>query len=278
MTNRILYSLCLIAALAADAQQPVPSALHYDTVSIHEAKRDTNGSITMSGGFGDRHVATVNLVNWSLNNIVSFAFGSAFYQVEGVPPALDGRFYVLRAQSGDETNALLKPLTDAQAEAAQQRMLQQVLVERFHLQYHSVNREMPSFLLVAGKHLKLHPSAVKPLLPGDRRTQDFTDPTQPSYGESCEGRGCTLTAHGQSMQWLAQMLDIQLGGPVTDRTGLPELYDFTLKWGSFSGDAGDDEFPALEIAVADQLGLRLEHGKSSQRILVIDHLEAPTPN
>jgi uncharacterized protein (TIGR03435 family) len=251
--------LCFLAALAASAQQPAPSALHYDTVSIHEATRDAGGSITMSGGFGDLHIATVNLVNWRLHDIVSFAFGSAFYQVEGVPPALDGRFYVLRAQSGDETNALLKPLNDAQAEAAQQRMLQEVLVQRFHLRYHAVNRDLPSFLLVAGKHLKLHPSAVKPLVPGDGRTRDSTDSTQPSYAENCEGRGCTLTAHGQSMQWLAEMLDNQLGGLVSDHTSLPGLYDFTLQWTSRSSETDDDEFPPVEAALADRLVLKIEH-------------------
>jgi uncharacterized protein (TIGR03435 family) len=278
ITLRFLHALCLISAVAASAQQPSPPALHYDTVSIREAKRDANGSITMSGGFGDPHIATINLVNWSLQNIISYAFGSAYYQVEGIPVSLQDRFYVLRAQSGDETNAVLKPMADAQAKAAQHRMLQQVIVERFHLQYHTVDRDMPSFALVAGKHLRLHLSTAKPVVPNDGRIQDPSDPTQPTASERCERRGCSLTARGQSIHWLTDVLEAQLRGPIIDRTGITGLYDFTLSWGSFSDDTDDDEFPLLETAVSDQLGLRIERSKSSQHILIIDHLDAPTPN
>jgi uncharacterized protein (TIGR03435 family) len=93
-----------------------------------------------------------------------------------------------------------------------------------------------------------------------------------------------------------------------DRTGLKGRYDFTLKWtlemasepifgshepkeGVGSGARGgstagmppvpvssDLSGPSIFTAVQQQLGLKLKPERGPVKILVIDHIEQPTPN
>jgi uncharacterized protein (TIGR03435 family) len=70
--------------------------------------------------------------------------------------------------------------------------------------------------------------------------------------------------------------------PIADRTKLPGLWDFSLQWWtptmSSSGIPSDDSYPQPEEAFAHQLGLKLERGRAAMQILMIDHIEPPTPN
>jgi uncharacterized protein (TIGR03435 family) len=69
---------------------------------------------------------------------------------------------------------------------------------------------------------------------------------------------------------------------VVDKTGLDGKYDLTLRYyGTRERDRRDDENnppPPLDIAIQDQLGLKLEAAKGSVRTLVVDHIERPTEN
>jgi uncharacterized protein (TIGR03435 family) len=80
--------------------------------------------------------------------------------------------------------------------------------------------------------------------------------------------------------------------PVVDRTGLKEHYDFRLRW-----TPDDSQFaqfrsagvqqrktskpsnqPALNDAMQQQIGLRIEPVKTMDDVIVIDHVEQPSPN
>jgi uncharacterized protein (TIGR03435 family) len=65
-----------------------------------------------------------------------------------------------------------------------------------------------------------------------------------------------------------------LGFPVVDKTGLSGIYSFSL---SFS-IREDDGLPPIMSAVEQQLGLKLESTKALVDILVVAHIERPTPN
>jgi len=69
---------------------------------------------------------------------------------------------------------------------------------------------------------------------------------------------------------------------VVDRTGLTGHYDFELRWtsdgpaaSSPSATAGN---PSLFTAVEEQLGLKLESTTGPVDVVVIDHVERPTPD
>ena len=67
--------------------------------------------------------------------------------------------------------------------------------------------------------------------------------------------------------------------PIIDQTSLTGSYDFTLKW-TFDDTAPHDTDapPSLFTAIKEQLGLKLEAVKGPADVLVIDHVEQPSPN
>jgi uncharacterized protein (TIGR03435 family) len=82
--------------------------------------------------------------------------------------------------------------------------------------------------------------------------------------------------------------------PVVDQTGLTDRYDFHLKWtpddsqfaqwrssnGPFQAPVGDnpDAPPSLWTAMQEQLGLKMESGQAMDDVIVIDHVDHPSPN
>jgi uncharacterized protein (TIGR03435 family) len=82
---------------------------------------------------------------------------------------------------------------------------------------------------------------------------------------------------------LASALSQQgLGRVVLDNTGLTDRYDFKLTWASESVAADtnspDTSGPSIFTAVSEQLGLSLVPQKGSVPVLVIEHIEEPSPN
>jgi len=63
--------------------------------------------------------------------------------------------------------------------------------------------------------------------------------------------------------------------PIVDRTGLDGIYQFNLE---FNQPAYPSDRPELGVALQQQLGLKLERRKETMDVLVIDHLEKPSPN
>jgi uncharacterized protein (TIGR03435 family) len=80
-------------------------------------------------------------------------------------------------------------------------------------------------------------------------------------------------ANGISMVGVVSTLAGQLGGPVTDSTGLHGVYDFILSWMVDSSAATDPTGQTLVEAVQEQLGLKLERKKGSIAVFVVDHVE-----
>jgi uncharacterized protein (TIGR03435 family) len=79
--------------------------------------------------------------------------------------------------------------------------------------------------------------------------------------------------------------------PVVDNTGLSGRWDFTLKWTpdetQFTGmgmkvppPAADEANapPPLFTAIQEQLGLKLEAQKVDAPVMLVDHVEHPSPN
>lgn len=207
--------------------------------------------------------------------MIGLAFGVDTKHVEGVPESLQSSYYVVHARADDQTRRIMNSMTESQLNAARRSMLQAVLADRFHLHFHLISRNAPAYILVAGKHPRLTPTTT----PEQDRTPDF-EPTLPTLGVTCDAHRCALAARGQSMSWLAEMMQAQLNGPVVDRTNISGLYDFTLKWsGQLDSVAEiDDESQPLTGALSRQLGLRVEKGNSPQMFLIVDHIEPPTPN
>jgi bla regulator protein blaR1 len=105
----------------------------------------------------------------------------------------------------------------------------------------------------------------------------------------------TLRARGIPLEALTRMMSNWLDDHrlVRDETGLTGRFDVDLKWTpdrqpllplDVPPEVGravaaiDPNGPSLFTAVQEQLGLKLESRKEQNDVIVIDHVEKPTPD
>jgi uncharacterized protein (TIGR03435 family) len=140
-----------------------------------------------------------------------------------------------------------------------------MLAERFGLVVHRETREQVVYMLTIAKG----GSKLKENSTADRH-------------ETTRGRGRN-EGHAATITMLTGLLSSAPGRPVVDKTGLASNYDRLLEWSPDVGIADPDTAPAgsgptIFTALQEQLGLRLESGKAPIEMLVVDHLDRPSPN
>ena len=122
------------------------------------------------------------------------------------------------------------------------------------------------------------------------QTLTLADRTLWQPGETCSqdartvsGTTTTFTLPGSTMAALAKRLAPSAGGPVIDHTGLTGTYAVTLRFRrpdrrqtTLTVEPSLDDAPALEAALREQLGLKLEPHEGTTEIVVIDRIERPT--
>jgi uncharacterized protein (TIGR03435 family) len=157
-------------------------------------------------------------------------------------------------------------------------MLCTMLAERCKLVLHRTPVEAPAYALVTGKH-------------GAKLTQTKPDATLPETGMKLPsggmmqgyGMGDLQKANTFSSATMADLaaffslsIGLSTGRPVVDRTGLTGKFDFALPKRD-NGDSTDEPDPT-ELWDLEALGLKLEPMKVLSEVLVIDHIEKPSPN
>jgi uncharacterized protein (TIGR03435 family) len=153
-------------------------------------------------------------------------------------------------------------------------MMRKLLADRFKLQFHHDERELPAYLLTAGKNgAKLTPTEQKGQLPNFHY-----EPTE---------AGVTLFAANATMTDFSGYLQlVVLDRPVVNRTGIAGRFDFQCTFtpddSQFNGHsplpAGTSSAPGLYEALQQQLGLRLSAERTSIDVIAIDHIEPPSEN
>lgn len=171
-------------------------------------------------------------------------------------------------------------------------MLRHLLVDRFKMQSHTEKRLVDTFdLVIARRDGRLGPQIQRSTNVCDEWNatvaQEGRELPQPELVRiPCGWRDGIVkgvrqvTSGGLSMFALVTMLRGVVGTTVTDRTGLTGNFDMELSW------AADDTLsvdspqtaPTLRNALEDQLGFRLHPAKELAEVLVITHIERPTPN
>lgn len=145
-------------------------------------------------------------------------------------------------------------------------MLQNLLVERFRLKFHSEASETSGLALTVAKGgPKLKPSE------SEETVAAFAGPNGERLARPVPGQPVSLTVRKFSLAALTNVLTLLGSGPVQDKTGLGGTYDFTLSWDENAG-------PALSTALREQLGLSLESTKVPVSTFVVDSAEQPTAN
>ncbi|HEX3942199.1 MAG TPA: TIGR03435 family protein [Acidobacteriaceae bacterium] len=185
----------------------------------------------------------------SLVGLLDKAFGVTDKQIAGMPNWAASTRYDVEAKPPGEG-----PFNEAQLQQA----LQQLLIDRFHLAVHYETREVRGYALTLTK--------AKPNL-------------QPGAGGyiRIEGDSDGLSATNTTMQALCSTLQMMVGFPVEDRTGMKGSFGLTLKFAQ-EGDV-NSSLPSIYTAVQEQLKMKLVSAKLPLRMLVVDHVDqAPTPN
>jgi|SRR5579871_3437448 len=151
------------------------------------------------------------------------------------------------------------------------QMLQELLIDRFHLKVHTETRNGPVYLLVkSGGAIRLTP------------THTPSQKASPTAGFGSIGNaGDAWVMYNTTMQQLANFVgDFYLHKPVLDETGLSGSYDF--KWNMLLGNA---EEPDPLFGSKDELmqfiqvmGLKLKSSMGPVETIVIDHAEHPSEN
>jgi len=180
-------------------------------------------------------------------------------------------------------------------------MVQSLLEDRFKLVVHRETRQLPIYTLVVSKSGKTGPQLTAHSDDAKCTDPAAGPPPPPNPGEAmpsfCGGffmssRGGDLRESGNriTMDVLAQFLGQSVDRTVVDRTGLSGVFDFTLEFapdlgpGSQPGAAASAPSsdtsapPSIFTAIQEQLGLKLESQKGPVDVLVIDHVEEPSPN
>ena len=276
--------------------------------------------VMMRGGPGSPDPGQITYSNVTVKNLLMNAYGVKGFQISG-PGWLDSERYDIVAK-------LPRGATKAEFMA----MLQNLLAERFKLTLHRERKDLPMYALVVGKNGPKLKESVEEPAPKEGDAPKGGGPADgpvvmgkmamgkdgfPVLPPGSGGRGSTaimlmngsarMTASGQSMAGLAEMLSNQLDLPAVDMTGLTGKYDFTLYFapegglalkagmlapppsGPPPGEGGPgmptasapdgQSNPSLFAALQEQLGLRLEQRKGPVDLLVIDHLKkAPVEN
>jgi uncharacterized protein (TIGR03435 family) len=159
-------------------------------------------------------------------------------------------------------------------------MLRSLLKDRFNLKFHQESRALPVYALVIAK--------------GGSKMKQSTSDNPMANGLRLMGAG-HLESKGVAIEFLAQLLSRQLGRTILEETGLTGKYDYTLEWLPDAaspmagvGEGGQQENrnvpppnssgSSLFTALQEQLGLRLESKKGPVSVIVIDHIEEPSPN
>jgi uncharacterized protein (TIGR03435 family) len=215
--------------------------------------------LTMQGG-------TLVVKNLTLGFLMSFAYDLPARQIAGKPGWMDT----------DKWDIEAKPDTPGTPSPSQMKVIvQKLLAERFGLQFHEEKRKLAAYVLIVSKD-------------GPKMTKTADASLSPNFLLYPSG---VLIARSATMADFAQSLQNHiLGQPLVDKTGLEGRWDFTMKWTPDETQFADAPVPVphpaddanapppLFSAIQEQLGLKLEASKADAPVLVIDHVDHPSPN
>jgi uncharacterized protein (TIGR03435 family) len=234
----------LVCLLHAQEAQPPSPTFEVASIKPNTSGDSRSGTRSLPGG-------RVAITNLRLRDVIRTAYGSDDIDVIGGPAWIDAdRWDILAAAP------------PGNPDAPWDRMLKSLLVERFRLQAHLERREQPIYDLVFAR--------------GDKRPGPDLHETSchdvECHRMSVNGSGIkigTMTGSGRTIAELGVSLSRYAERRVFDQTGLEGRYDFRIQW---------SEDVSIFTALQEQLGLKLEPTKAVADVVVIDHVERPTPD
>lgn len=295
----LLASSLGTSGLAARQEGKEPSTPVFEVVSVRHNTSGDNMSFPSRWTPGRYSASNVRL---------DFLILDAF----GIPSQLAHQFVVgglrpdvscLRNCSSREE--ILGARFDVQAtfpedvpQSLQRSMLRAFLIERFTLKARLEMRDVPSHALTVAREGQLGPQLRRT----DKDCGEWARARREAVAgvlvpEPADAQGRPLCSVGQMSRLAERIMVIRYAGdfsvlvnairqaselPLVDRTGLAGRFEFdlTIEWPGMRKLSPDMvvKAPTLDVAVREQLGLRLERTTSPQQVLLIDSVEMPAPN
>jgi len=276
-----------VAGFPLLSQVVQPTKPSFEAASIKPSKPGTRAYVS---SIGDRFVAT----GYTLRMLLIRAYADRPVlknQIIGGPSWIDTDVFDIEPKGDGH------PIPPREM----QLRLQALLEDRFQLQLHPENREMPVFSLViskSGQKVKRSTDQTPPdprantSEPALRRNDPNYVPDLPrgQFGMRNTPSGMVLTGTAIPISTFANLLQAQVDRPVLDKSGLTGLFDLRLKFtpsplstnegvtGQNAASSIEPIGPSLFSALENQLGLRLESAKGSIEVFVIDRVQKPSQN
>jgi uncharacterized protein (TIGR03435 family) len=299
MTLKRLSTIAVCAVLPvlpfamafARAQAP-PEKPKFEVASVRQNTND-DGKVMFGVQPGGRFT-TINAPLWDL---IRQAYAVQRTQLVGAPDWTETARYdiVAKAEGGE-----IGPTLPGMPPGPLHFMLQDLLEDRFKLRAHHETREMPIYALTLarsdgklGAGLRTSTVDCAAMRGRGRGGRVGPPPGPPPPGErpQCGMRIAPnqVVAGGMPLAQLTQMLSQFTQRIVIDRTGLEGNFDIDLTFTPERMPQGapppgappltiDPNGPSLFTALQEQLGLKLESERAPVEVLVIDHVERPTPD
>jgi len=246
--------------------QTDPKALTFEVASI---KPNTTDAVGVGGvGWGANDIRGRNL---SPASLLRMAFGAQADQIINTPAwASSERF---------DITAKVAPGVVFNAMTMFQPLMRRLLEDRFQLKLHHETRELNVYRLV-----RIRPDRLGPKLAAAPANSCSAADQKETAAQIASGRGCSagpvpagIRVQGMPLTTLTSLIAPSLERVVIDETGLTGNWDLDLTFVNQVQDANGDG-PSLFTALEEQLGLKLESGRAPVDVIVIDHLERPTPD
>ncbi|WP_263417518.1 TIGR03435 family protein [Terriglobus albidus] len=250
----------LLATQTPTQTQQKPPA--FDIASVKQNKGIGDGRSHIWSSSDNGNFKTQNV---SMKSLLEFAYGLPQAQMQGSLDKVSGVTFDVEAKLDEESEVRFEAADREARRELKSRMLQSLLIDRFHLACHRENREMTSYAIVTDK--------------GSPKLK----PTQGSGLRFDTGYG-RIRAQGATVEQLARLIAQRLNEPVVDASGITGRYDMEINFTppegpmKLNGQAIPDPPPSIFTAMQEQLGLKLEKRKGPVEVLIVDHVEMPTEN
>ncbi len=248
--------------ISISAQTQAAQVADFDVAAIHQHipephEHNSIWSSSSDSRFKAENVSLIGLVHW--------AYEMPESRILNAPGWAGSTYFNIDASSDASVDDHLKHLSSEAGVAQKKEMVRAMLADRFKLVAHTETRALPVYELVVARGT--------PKL-GD----DKSDGTTINHG-----RDHIEVQASDSVAVLAEELGKEVGRPVIDKTGITGRYDLKLRWtpdvdSAGAGSSTADAPPSIFTALEEQLGLKLESGKGSVEVLVVDHAEMPSEN
>jgi uncharacterized protein (TIGR03435 family) len=297
----LVFTLAPVIASQPPKQTSGEALPQFEVASIKPNKAGDN-RVMLGVQPGGRFTAT----NVPLRLLIRNAYQLQDFQIVGGPSWMTSDRFDIVAKA--ESDGIGDPFqSERTGEPSRgQLMLRALLKERFKLEAHFEDRDMPIYALVParadgklGPQLKTSETDCDAIRAAGRGRGPGAPPPPGGPGDPGTPMRCgirvgpgNMAVGGSSMAQVANSLAMFAGRIVVDKTSLSGNYDFTLTWTPeqvaqrppgapeplFNGVPIDPNGPSLFTAVQEQLGLKLESQRGPVKVLVIDRVEHPTEN